>query len=313
MQSIVYTGIFVLTLTVACTDTPSVRLPDTQADIMIYGGMTGETGGDENQAGADLPIEQHPVQTMQCDVESCDAVDNDCDDKVDEGLFCSCGSDTSCYGGPFGTRGIGQCMDGTRFCDGSGEVWLECTDWVGPSDEVCDGFDNDCDGKVDELGDNMCGECGPLPEEVCDGMDNDCDGDIDEGVRNDCCDCGPPPEEVCDLVDNDCDTEIDEGVCAILPININDDCVEVECPATHPFPIACELEFQGSDPRGCVAHRPGSSVVYLQEGNRCGAGNVEGTLTCSEIEGERLNSMNCPINKPDATYTNSPSGCADTN
>jgi hypothetical protein len=41
--------------------------------------------------------------------------------------------------------------------------------------EVCDGFDNDCDGVVDD-------DCAPCAEpEVCfDGLDNNCDGEVDE-------------------------------------------------------------------------------------------------------------------------------------
>jgi hypothetical protein len=76
--------------------------------------------------------------------------------------------------------------------------------------EICDGLDNNCDGKVDEpfnagetcgtdvgqcqfgqyictvdhLGTECIGAIGPIPE-LCDGLDNNCDGIID-GVTTDC-------------------------------------------------------------------------------------------------------------------------------
>ncbi len=76
-----------------------------------------------------------------------------------------------------------------------------------PTQEVCDGFDNDCDDEVDNgFGPVSCGlgvcmvtveecvdgqpqECVPntgSPFEICeDGLDNDCNGEVDEG-------CGDP-------------------------------------------------------------------------------------------------------------------------
>ena len=86
----------------------------------------------------------------------------------------------------------------------------------------------------------------------------------------------------------------------------------VSCPRRAPHPIACEINFEGRDPRGCVAHRRGERSVYLQEGNNCGLGRVTGRLICSNIQGDDLNEMNCPINKEDVSYPNRPSGCADT-
>lgn len=89
----------------------------------------------------------------------------------------------------------GVCHDGTIHCDEDGNK--TCLDYVGPSAEICDGLDNDCDGKTDEViqscstvcgngtqacGNGVWGACNaPKPSvEVCDGIDNDCDGKIDE-------------------------------------------------------------------------------------------------------------------------------------
>jgi hypothetical protein len=80
--------------------------------------------------------------------------------------------------------------------------------------EICDGEDNDCDGKTDEGVKNACGTCGPTTTpETCDGIDNNCNGQIDEGVKNACNACGPTTTpETCDGVDNNCNGQIDEGV-----------------------------------------------------------------------------------------------------
>ena len=145
-----------------------------------------------------------------------DGLDNNCDGNVDETCRCFEG-DEFCWPGLPEQRAVGQCRDGTRECDASGEVWGPCTAFVLPSVEVCNGLDDDCDGEIDE-GPDGCSVCG-TDIETCDGLDNDCDGQIDEFLRNACgqCiedvapeeDCGPT---CCDGVDNDCDGLVDEGL-----------------------------------------------------------------------------------------------------
>ncbi len=78
--------------------------------------------------------------------------------------------------------------------------------------EVCNGEDDDCDGRIDEGALNACGLCGETPAEVCNEADDDCDGLTDEGVRNACGRCGEVPAEVCNTIDDDCDGLVDEGV-----------------------------------------------------------------------------------------------------
>jgi hypothetical protein len=108
-----------------------------------------------------------------------------------------------------GLCGVGQCTFGEWTCTGA---QVTCLGGNGPSNEVCDGLDNDCDGQVDEdlqgVGEACDGEgdCGGVLQCVVEYDDND----IPVGGTITCVPTGEGTPEVCDNIDNDCDGDIDE-------------------------------------------------------------------------------------------------------
>lgn len=94
-------------------------------------------------------------------------------------------------------------------------------------------------------------------EEVCDGRDNDCDGEVDEWVSRDCsnqcesgyqwcrngrweqCSARVPRPEICDLVDNDCDGMVDEGLAVTPCYRLGLDHPSLQYGACHPGSQRC--------------------------------------------------------------------------
>ncbi len=101
--------------------------------------------------------------------ETCgNGVDDDCNGAVDDVCPCLPGTVQDCTLGPPGRRAVGVCSGGTQRCAGSGEfgTWAACEGAIGPSPEVCDGADNDCNGCVDD------GLCCNTAELTCPGADD---------------------------------------------------------------------------------------------------------------------------------------------
>ncbi len=175
--------------------------------------------------------------------ETCNGIDDDCNGTPDDGFSCVAGSSTSCTTscGSTGTRTcdasctMGSCTAPAEGCNGVDD---DCDGNTDETVECSPGAMTSCTTSCGSTGTQTCssmcmfGTCAP-PAEVCNGSDDDCDGRIDNGftcvpgATGPCTtSCGTsgmrtctssctwgtcmPPVEACNGADDDCDTRCDE-------------------------------------------------------------------------------------------------------
>ena len=160
--------------------------------------------------------------TPDSDVDLGDNLDNDCDGETDEDAICDEGNKDTCG------SSVGECSLGWKEC--SSGAWTDCSDNVAPSEDICDGLDNDCDGSSDEdfnlqTDTENCGTCGndcavakanvscaagECTLDSCQASFYDINGEYDDGCEYECS-LTLNGVEACDEIDNNCDGTADEG------------------------------------------------------------------------------------------------------
>jgi hypothetical protein len=162
-------------------------------------------------------------------VEVCNKLDDNCNGSIDEGLNCPVciptpeicdGEDQNCnlipddgvvVGQPCGTD-IGECTAGVTACPPGGP--LTCVGGQGPTTEVCNGLDDDCNNVID----GMTRACytGPAGTEnvgVCHAGTQLCTAVPGSGVEQwgSCVGQKVPSVEVCNGLNDDCDCVTGSG------------------------------------------------------------------------------------------------------
>jgi len=239
---------------------------------------------------------QGPVDEV-CD----DGDDNDCDGDTDCDDTASCRNDPACDTssqdqdceplqdtrscGP--NNDTGQCQQGLQTCDNHG-AWGPCEDYTGPSDETCDGIDNDCSGDLSaneydySTGTEVCNDP--------DAFDEDCDGYANLEDTDSCDACGGQIAVDCSQFDSD------QGTCAST----------VECTPEGQACVPHECADFGDDEESCILADDcswnGVATIF------CGNQEIDPILN-EECDLANLGGYDCTDYLPNSDFTGGTLSC----
>jgi hypothetical protein len=222
------------------------------------------------------------VQYNQKTTEVCNALDDDCNAKIDDNIparecmntcgnkgheFCEMGQWVGCDAEPCCEEGAscdtglpGICGEGVIKCVDEVQQCIQVND---PMDhEICNNKDDNCNGEIDEGnpgGGDVCvtgmkGECG-YGHTVCIGGNIVCVQDL------------TPVPEICNGLDDDCDGVIDNGV-----TNQCGTCGDIP-------PDAC---FKGDVCKGYIICKKDQTCVNGECANQCINNECPGGLKCMD-------------------------------
>jgi hypothetical protein len=204
-------------------------------------------------------------------VETCNGIDDDCNGIIDDVPLVN----TNCTGG--GTNNQGACTAQWKCAatPGPGPGGLTCTQIVGPTAEICNGIDDNCDGTVDNSPSGVGAPCG---QNCPTGLPAGCKGQCQVGSTacvNGAIQCngstGPSPE-ICNGLDDNCDGTTD-GV-------VTDSWYLTQC-----CPTGNIADCTNTSTGGVTGTRCAIGTFICQAGTRtCNGATAKSSETCNNID-----------------------------
>ncbi|MCD6522430.1 MAG: PKD domain-containing protein [Candidatus Diapherotrites archaeon] len=266
-------------------------------------------------------VEQCGYDCYECNAYPSSDYCRDCDPGSTESRSC-----------PSDCTDVGACSCGTqsRTCDSSGQWgdWSTCTGYVGPSDEVCNGIDDDCDGDIDEGVKNTYYEDADgdgygnasVTTQACTAPSGYVSNNLDCNDNN--ADIHPGATEICNGEDDDCDNSIDEGLS--IACSSDSDCGTDGCYFNRYRNYFCVNAGNCSSSCTHVTESDNDDDGYSPSCGDCNDSDANVhpgvTDTCDGIDNDCDNLIdedaNCPSYEQDGPYCyyngfcNGTSGCA---